>query len=84
MRDLFRLIIPIGLGIVALPVLQSAADVDFAREIQPIFGESCYSFRGHKVQMAGLRPDVRPSREFTDLHDVNRQSRSPPMMPPHR
>ena len=62
MRDLFRLAIPLGLGILAVRILQSAADPDFAREIQPIFAESCYSCHGPKVQMAGLRLDVRPSR----------------------
>ncbi len=60
MRDWFRFVIPAGLGILAIPVLQSAADVEFAREIQPIFAESCYSCHGPKVQMAGLRLDVRP------------------------
>ena len=62
MRDLFRLAIPLGLGILAVRILQSAADPDFAREIQPIFAESCYSCHGPKVQMAGLRLDVRPGR----------------------
>src|SRR6478752_597641 len=61
MRDSFRLAIPVGLGILAVGMLQSAADVDFARDIQPIFAESCYSCHGPKVQMAGLRLDVRPS-----------------------
>jgi hypothetical protein len=41
MRDLFRFAILVSLGILAIPLLQSAADVDFAREIQPIFAESC-------------------------------------------
>lgn len=62
MRDLFRLAIPLGLGILAVRILPSAADPDFAREIQPIFAESCYSCHGPKVQMAGLRLDVRPGR----------------------
>ncbi len=64
MRDLLRLAIPLGLGILAVRILQSAADPDFAREIQPIFAESCYSCHGTKVQMAGLRLDVRPSRSI--------------------
>ena len=62
MRDLFRLAIPLGLGILAVRILPSAADPDFAREIQPIFAESCYGCHGPKVQMAALRLDVRPGR----------------------
>jgi len=61
MRDSFRLAIPLCLGILAVQMLQSAGDVDFARDIQPIFAESCYSCHGPKVQMAGLRLDVRPN-----------------------
>jgi len=64
MRDLFRLAIPVGLGILAVRMLQSAGDVEFARDIQPIFAESCYGCHGPKVQMAGLRLDVRPGRNI--------------------
>src|SRR5690242_18144531 len=44
----------------AAPALQPAADVDFARQIQPIFAESCYGCHGPQVQMAGLRLDRPP------------------------
>ncbi len=36
-----------------------AADVDFARDIQPIFAQSCYSCHGPKSQLGGLRLDAK-------------------------
>ena len=38
---------------------QVAAKVDWARDIQPIFAESCYSCHGPKTQLGGLRLDTR-------------------------
>ncbi len=35
----------------------AAAEVDFVKEIQPIFEKSCYSCHGEKMQMGGLRLD---------------------------
>ena len=35
------------------------AAIDFARDIQPIFAQSCYQCHGDKVQMAGLRLDAK-------------------------
>ena len=36
-----------------------AADVDFTRDIQPIFAQSCYSCHGPKAQLGGLRLDAK-------------------------
>jgi hypothetical protein len=63
MRKLFRFA-PIAL---ALPLLRPAGEVDFARQIQPIFAESCYGCHGPKVQMAGLRLDIRPDSKINGL-----------------
>ena len=60
MRDLFRLAVPVWIGILAVPLLESAGEVDFARDIRPILAESCYGCHGPQVQMAGLRLDVKP------------------------
>ncbi len=46
--------------ILTIRALQPADAIDFSRQIQPVFAESCYSCHGPKVQMAGLRLDVRP------------------------
>jgi len=44
---------------VLFTVSSSAADVDFARDIQPIFAQSCYSCHGPKSQLGGLRLDAK-------------------------
>ena len=44
--------------------MQPADDIDFARQIQPVFVDSCDGCHGPKVQMAGLRLDVRPGAEI--------------------
>ena len=36
-----------------------AADVDFARDVQPILAQSCYSCHGPKAQLGGLRLDAK-------------------------
>ena len=36
-----------------------AADVDFTRDVQPIFAQSCYSCHGPKAQLGGLRLDAK-------------------------
>jgi hypothetical protein len=41
----------------ALPCV--AQDVDFSRDVQPIFEKSCYSCHGPKSQMGGLRLDAK-------------------------
>ena len=61
MRKLLQLGLPAAVLALVVPALQPAADVDFARQIQPIFAESCYGCHGPKVQMGGLRLDVRPA-----------------------
>jgi hypothetical protein len=60
MREPFRIVLPIALLGIAVSSLHSAGEVDFARDIQPIFAESCYGCHGPKVQMAGLRLDTPP------------------------
>jgi hypothetical protein len=60
MKKLLRFGFPALLPLLLLPALPSAGDPDFARQIQPIFAESCYACHGPKVQMAGLRLDIRP------------------------
>ena len=40
-------------------VSSPAADVDFTRDIQPIFAQSCYSCHGPKSQFGGLRLDAK-------------------------
>src|SRR4051794_14428501 len=60
MKLSFRLVIPALAGIVAVSALHSAGDVDFTREVLPIFAESCYGCHGPKVQMGGLRLDIPP------------------------
>ena len=64
MRKLLRLAIPASLVVLAVPGLQPAGEADFARQIQPIFAESCYACHGPKVQMGGLRLDARPAGKF--------------------
>ena len=39
----------------------SPAAVDFTRDVQPIFAQSCYQCHGAKVQMGGLRLDAKAS-----------------------
>ncbi len=62
MRKLSQAGLPLVLVILAIPALQPAADLDFSRQIQPIFAESCYGCHGAKVQMGGLRLDLRPDK----------------------
>src|SRR5688572_15482021 len=38
---------------------QSTATIDFARDVQPIFRQSCYGCHGASQQMNGLRLDRR-------------------------
>ncbi len=64
MRKLLRLAIPASLLVLAVPGLQPAGETDFARQIQPIFAESCYACHGPKLEMGGLRLDARPAGKF--------------------
>jgi mono/diheme cytochrome c family protein len=43
----------------ATPVAQLAAQVDFARDVRPIFREHCFSCHGPDQQMNGFRLDRR-------------------------
>src|SRR5882724_8330788 len=43
----------------AAPVAQLSAQVDFQRDVQPIFREHCLSCHGPDLQMNGLRLDRR-------------------------
>lgn len=43
----------------AAGLLASAAEVDFARDVQPIFAQSCYGCHGAKSQLGGLRLDAK-------------------------
>jgi hypothetical protein len=45
--------------------LFAVPQVDFVRDIQPIFAANCYSCHGPQVQMAGLRLDARPGKILT-------------------
>src|ERR1700686_1006485 len=43
--------------VAALRAQAPAGKVEFTRDIQPVFEQSCYSCHGPKMQMAGLRLD---------------------------
>jgi len=45
--------------IVVLPARANAAEVDFVRDVRPIFQKHCYSCHGPKKQKSGLRLDVK-------------------------
>ncbi|MCA9044282.1 MAG: hypothetical protein KDA69_08180, partial [Planctomycetaceae bacterium] len=48
------------LSILTLFVIPAAADdVDFSKDIQPIFRERCYECHGSETHEAGLRLDAR-------------------------
>ena len=64
MGTLLRVGLPASVLILTIPALQPADDIDFSRQIQPVFAESCYACHGPKVQMAGLRLDQRPTAEI--------------------
>src|SRR5262245_38258291 len=53
----------LGLGLVVVVSFSGsvvgAPDVDFARDIQPIFQQRCYQCHDAKKQRSGLRLDVR-------------------------
>ena len=61
MRKLLQYGLPASLAILALPGQQPSGEVDFARQVQPIFAESCYPCHGPQNQMGGLRLDQRPA-----------------------
>jgi len=63
MRRLLQFAGPAAALIIFVPLLRPAADVDFVRQIQPVFAQSCYGCHGPKLQMGGLRLDVRPGRD---------------------
>ncbi|HYP09648.1 MAG TPA: DUF1549 domain-containing protein, partial [Bryobacteraceae bacterium] len=43
----------------AAATLASAAEPDFARDVEPVFVKSCYSCHGPKAQLGGLRLDAK-------------------------
>src|SRR5689334_17571635 len=67
MRDALRVFLAIAVAFFAVSRLRSADDVDFARDIQPVFAESCYGCHGPQVQMAGFRLDRKPKPEIPAL-----------------
>ena len=54
---------PLALALAILPVAASAAEVNFAREIRPIFSENCFACHGpdSNKRKAGLRLDQKES-----------------------
>src|SRR5947208_14098446 len=60
MRNPVRFIVLVLLAGCVVSTLNSAGDVDFARDVRPILAESCYACHGPMVQQGGLRLDVRP------------------------
>ena len=53
-------------------VAQTAPAVDFQRDIQPIFEQSCYNCHGAKAQLGGLRLDAKTMAAKT-IHPGNSQ-----------
>lgn len=49
----------LAIMIVVLPAHANAVDVDFVRDVRPIFQKHCYSCHGAKKQKSGLRLDVK-------------------------
>ena len=64
MGKLLPVVLSATVLLLSIPALQPADDIDFARQIQPVFVDSCDGCHGPKVQMAGLRLDVRPGAEI--------------------
>ncbi len=69
MGKLLQVALPASVLLVSIPALQPADDIDFSRQIQPVFVDSCYACHGPKVQMAGLRLDARPRAEILSPGD---------------
>jgi hypothetical protein len=69
MGKLLRVVVLAWVLILTVQPLQPADDVDFSRQIQPVFAESCYRCHGPNVQMAGLRLDMRPKTEIITPRD---------------
>ena len=56
---MFRSGLFIGISIIGSIALEAQAPPDFARDIRPIFEQSCYACHGPKQQMASLRLDAK-------------------------
>src|SRR5437764_10892390 len=60
MKNTVRFVVWMLFVVCVVSTLNSAGDVDFARDVRPIFAESCYACHGPMVQQGGLRLDIRP------------------------
>jgi len=49
----------LAIGLFLNAIVGHAADIDFARDVQPILAQSCYSCHGPKSQLGGLRLDAK-------------------------
>src|SRR5215213_8404890 len=59
MRVILRLFACLALFLTAASVAAQPSSVDFARDVQPIFREHCYSCHGPSQQLGGFRLDRR-------------------------